>query len=323
MKRTPAFQGFPVKKISNQGRFDIKRRNKKDDFMTKLDIIIPHHNTPQLLQRCIDSIPDREDVQIYIVDDNSDSQLVDFEKFPGKRRANVHIFLTKEGRGAGYARNVGLQHTKGDWLLFADSDDFFVPGFYEIVSRYFKSDSEMVLFKAQSVDSETLESSNRNENINCRIDECLAGKITTKEASIRVQSPWCRLVRRDFVERNKIRFDEVMACNDTMFTTKCTCLADKVDVCDEVLYVVTYRQGSLWDSRKKNPKNYLIRLKVQIARNKYVENFGFAQLPILGYVLKSSSIGISTFFKALWIAIYKGALFQGLKFYIWKGNHRC
>lgn len=285
-----------------------------------LSIIIPHHNTPDLLQRCIDSIPDREDVQIYIVDDNSDSQIVDFEKFPGTERANVHIFLTKAGRGAGYARNVGLQHAKGDWLLFADSDDYFVPEFYEIVLRYFNSDCEMTLFKAQSVDSETLEPSNRNENINRRIDECLAGKITGKEASIRVQSPWCRLIRRDFVERNKIRFDEVMACNDTMFCTKATCLATKVAVCPEPIYVVTYRQGSLWNSRKSNPRNYLIRLEVQIRRNKYVRPYGFMPLPIIGYVIKSLDINFATFVKALWIAISKGALFQGLKFYMRKVN---
>ena len=35
-------------------------------------IIIPHRNIPQLLQRCIDSIPSRDDLQIIIVDDNSD-----------------------------------------------------------------------------------------------------------------------------------------------------------------------------------------------------------------------------------------------------------
>lgn len=283
-----------------------------------LSIIIPHHNTPQLLQRCIDSIPDREDVQIYIVDDNSDSPIVDFGNFPGKERSNTQIFFTKEGRGAGYARNVGLQHAKGDWLLFADSDDFFVPDFYEIVSQYFNSDSEMVLFKAQSVDSETLEPSNRNENINRRIDECLAGNITAKEASIRVQSPWCRLIRRDFVEWNKIRFDEVMACNDAMFCTKATCLATSISACEEPIYVVTYRQGSLWNSRKNNPKNHLIRLEVQIRRNNYVRPYGFKPLPIIGYVIKSLDINFVTFIKALWIAVSKGALFQGITHYFRK-----
>ena len=280
-----------------------------------LSIIIPHHNTPRLLQRCIDSIPSTGGIQTIIVDDNSDPALVDFENFMGKDRKDFEVYFTKEGRGGGYARNVGLQHAKGEWLLFADSDDFFTEGFYDVVSNYFATDADMVMFKADSVDSDTLEPSNRSENINNRIDECLAGKITAKEASIRVQSPWCRLVRRSFVEKNGIRFDEVMACNDTMFTTKCTCLADKVEVSPEVIYTVTYRQGSLWDSRKKNPKNYLTRLEVQIQRNKYVKKFGFNTLPIIGYVFKALNIGIKTFITALWISISRGALFQGLWYY--------
>ena len=88
-------------------------------------IIIPHKNTPQLLQRCLDSIPIRVDIQIIIVDDFSDSTIVDFNNFPGSNRLNVEIYLTKEGKGAGYARNVGLTKAKGKWILFADSDDFF------------------------------------------------------------------------------------------------------------------------------------------------------------------------------------------------------
>lgn len=288
---------------------------KKEGQIPTLSIIIPHHDTPKLLQRCLDSIPVDRDIEVVVVDDNSDETIVDFSKFPGEGRYCVEVYLTKEGRGAGYARNVGLQHAKGEWLLFADSDDFFTEGFYNVVSKWFETDADMVMFKANSVDSDTLEPSNRSENINNRIDECLAGKITAKEASIRVQSPWCRLIRRSFVERNGIRFDEVMACNDTMFTTKCTCLANKVEVSAEVIYTVTYRQGSLWDSRKKNPKNYLTRLEVQIRRNKYVKKYGFVPLPIMGYVMRGIQINLATFTKALWMAVSCGALFQGLAFY--------
>ena len=83
----------------------------------KYSIIIPHKNIPQLLQRCLDSIPFRGDVQVIVVDDNSDSSIVNFENFPGIKRPNIEVYLTKEGRGAGYARNVGLQHVKGKWIL--------------------------------------------------------------------------------------------------------------------------------------------------------------------------------------------------------------
>ena len=284
--------------------------------MQLLNIIIPHHNTPGLLQRCIDSIPEMEEIQVYVVDDNSNPDLVNFSEFPGKDRKNVHIYLTKDGKGAGYARNVGLLQAKGDWLLFADSDDFFVPDFYKIVSKFFDSDADMILFKANSVNSDTLEPSNRNKNINNRIDECLNGLLTAKEASISVQSPWCRLIKRDFVEKYHIRFDEVMSCNDTMFTTKATCFAEKVLVCDQVVYVVTHRTGSLWDSRKIDPKNYLTRIKVQIRRNKFVSKYGFKKEPIIGHVYRALDISFTTFLKALWLAIKEFGLFHGFSFYL-------
>lgn len=281
-------------------------------------IIIPHHNTPDLLQRCLDSIPDIETFQVIVVDDNSDPTIVDFDNVRNHGRANTEVYLTKEGRGAGYARNVGLKHAKGHWLLFADSDDFFELNLEQILDRYKDSTCDMILFRARSVYSDTLQPANRNENINGRIAEALNGDITAKEASIRVQSPWCRLINREFVEKNVITFDEVMSSNDVMFTTKCTCLAKKIDVADSSLYVVTYREGSLWQSRKTNPKNYLTRIKVMINRNKYVKPFGFKPLPIFGYVIKAKSIGLATLIKAICIAVKERALFQGFSFYLRK-----
>ena len=64
--------------------------------MINYSIIIPHKNIPNLLQRCLDSIPNREDVQIIVVDDNSDPNIVDFDKFPGLNRSNVEVIFTKE-----------------------------------------------------------------------------------------------------------------------------------------------------------------------------------------------------------------------------------
>ena len=55
--------------------------------------IIPHRNVPHLLQRCIDSIPKRDDIQIIIVDDNSDPKIVNFECFPGLNEKCGFCFL--------------------------------------------------------------------------------------------------------------------------------------------------------------------------------------------------------------------------------------
>lgn len=278
-------------------------------------IIIPHHNIPGLLHRCIQSIPDKKAFQVIVIDDNSDPSVVNFDQLKTLDRKYTEIILTKEGKGAGYARNIGLSKAKGEWVLFADSDDFFVDDIEQILERYKESDNDMILFKAQSVDSDTLQAADRNENINNRIDDVRQGKITTRDASLAVQSPWCRLIKRQFIIANQIQFEEVIASNDTMFTTKCSCLANSIDVSDSELYVVTYRKGSLWDSRKTNPDNYLTRLKVQIRRNDYIKQFGIKASPILGYVMGARHIGFRTFMSALWIAISQKAIFHGFRHY--------
>ena len=63
-------------------------------------IIIPHKNVPDLLQRCLDSIPKRDDLHIIVVDDNSDSKIVDFDRFPGLNNPQCTVIFTKEGEGS-------------------------------------------------------------------------------------------------------------------------------------------------------------------------------------------------------------------------------
>ena len=54
--------------------------------MTNYSFVIPHHNSPTLLNRCLDSIPQREDIEIIVVDDNSDA-----DKKPQEDRPDVKL----------------------------------------------------------------------------------------------------------------------------------------------------------------------------------------------------------------------------------------
>lgn len=81
-----------------------------ENLSLNYSLIIPHKNIPNLLKRCLDSIPQRDDMEIILVDDNSDPNIVDFEHFPGKTRQGVRLIFDKQGGGAGRARNW-------DWML--------------------------------------------------------------------------------------------------------------------------------------------------------------------------------------------------------------
>ena len=89
-------------------------------------IIIPHYHIPDLLMRCLDSIPVRDDIQVIVVDDCSPEVDTYLLKYPALSRPFLELYHTPIGGSAGRARNIGMDHARGKWLIFIDADDFFV-----------------------------------------------------------------------------------------------------------------------------------------------------------------------------------------------------
>ncbi|WP_163712910.1 glycosyltransferase family 2 protein [Mangrovibacterium lignilyticum] len=183
-------------------------------------IIIPHKNTPDLLQRCLDSIPKRADIQIIVVDDNSDPGKIDFNNFPGKNEKNIEIIFSKEGKGAGHARNLGLKHCEGKWILFADSDDFFTTNFLLILDRYKDLNFDILFFNVIAIINDTFEPSKRvsklNEYIERAYDNTCADAIN--DLKYKVNAPWYKMYSRKFISDFNLNFAEVIKGNDMFFT---------------------------------------------------------------------------------------------------------
>ena len=96
-------------------------------------IIIPHYNCPDLLTRCLDSIPVREDIQVLVIDDCSPGADKYKELYPALSRPYLEFYNTPFGGSAGRARNIGLDHAKGKWIVCVDADDLLVPEAAEIL----------------------------------------------------------------------------------------------------------------------------------------------------------------------------------------------
>lgn len=210
--------------------------------MINYSFIIPHKNTPNLLQKCLDSIPRRDDVQIIVVDDNSDEDKVDFSSFPGLDDPIVEVYLTKEGKGAGYARNVGLKHAVGKWLVFADADDFFNPCISEAMDEYVDSNADVVFLKNTSIVLPDYSPSTRGAELNRRVDYALQ----TGDCSMAVlySSPWQKFFKREFLEKNDIRFNEVRWGNDVVFMGR-VAAAKTLVASDKPIYCLTESAGSI------------------------------------------------------------------------------
>lgn len=206
-------------------------------------IIIPHRNIPNLLKRCLDSIPRRNDIQIIIVDDNSDIGKVDFEHFPGIGEKCVEVYFQKEGRGAGYARNVGIKHAKGKWLLFADADDTYTSTFAEFLTRYKYVSADVVYFKANIVYG--VDSRCPFSLMNYYIDQYINNRGSLNDVKFGAWEPWNKMIKRELVCNNDIQFDEIPASNDKMFSLKVGEIAKDVLVVDNRCYNYIIRGDSI------------------------------------------------------------------------------
>ena len=239
-------------------------------------IIIPHKNIPNLLQRCLDSIPVRDDVEVIVVDDNSDPRKVDFEHFPRWKGMHYQYFLTKEGKGAGYARNVGLDHAQGRWIVFADADDFFPEDFNALLDEMVDAKEDIVFFNYINVLS---------DNITKIVEERTGYRtyITTyldgdqSEFNLRTffVVPWCKLVKKNLIERHRIRFNEVRWGNDVYFSAQVGCRAQTIRVSEKIGYVLTSRKGSLTDHKFKTPREYRVRLTEGVKCDRLFQQFGY------------------------------------------------
>ena len=209
-------------------------------------IIIPHRNIPHLLQRLLSSIPQRNDMEVIIVDDNSNPECVDFEYFPGIERNDTKVIFDKKGGGGGYARNIGLSHATGERVVFADADDFFNYCFNDVLDDCLNVESDIVYCKAASLDSDFYTPTFRTNHLNRYVDSFLKGD-KAGETNLRYMfgEPWCKIIKKSLIVENQIKFDETSIHNDTTFSYLCGFHAKSVAVDKRAIYNVTSREGSV------------------------------------------------------------------------------
>ena len=232
--------------------------------------IIPHHNCPDLLDRCLSSIPQRDDIQIVVVDDNSDADKKPIEC--GRPEVEYVYIDKKDTKGAGKARNIGLSKAKGKWLLFPDSDDYYNEDFIKVLDLYKDKDIDVLYFNYTFIDGETGNVLPIN-NLQDTIDSFDQSK--EKEDIIRYQnnSPWTKMVRRDFIEQIRVYYEEVPNGNDVLFSLWIGYKAKKIAVNSEKLYNYIKTSNSL-GTKNQSPIELMCRITHAVKHNAYNNRLG-------------------------------------------------
>ena len=260
-----------------------------------ISIIIPHYNSQELLRRLLDSIDYSIDTEVIVVDDKSNQDIEEFQDLKNSEKYNNVKFLDNKTsvKSAGACRNIGLKHASSKWVLFADADDRFVEGYSKILQRYLDSQYDVVFLTPTSIDLETNEKSYRHYNSKKIIAKYLdiQDEASTLLLKYKIPEPWAKLIRREFLEKHAIRFDETIAANDRMFSTRVGYYMKKFAATKDIAYCVSFCKGSLtnnlskkvFETRMSVYINYYHFLKERLTRRQ------FKQLDISGrkFIFKS------------------------------------
>ena len=219
--------------------------NKKTATAPKISILVPIFNVAEFLDECLSSIKKQtlKDIEIICINDGSTDNSLEIIKSYAKDDDRF-VIVDKKNSGYGDSMNQGLKKATGDFIGIVESDDSIKPDMYENLYKL-ASKNEAQVAKGNAIwywasNNKAVETNLVDEdNINKVINPSEKTGIFYKIPSI-----WAAIYRRDFIEKNKIKFSPTPGASyqDTGFSYKVWAMAERVIFTDKAyLY---YRQDN-------------------------------------------------------------------------------
>lgn len=215
----------------------------------RTSIIMPVYNTASTVIAAIESVlvqtdPDFE--LLVMIDGSPDhsAQLIAeyLQQNPDER---VRVFNNTENQGLSAMRNQGLDHARGEWVTFPDSDDALYPTFLERLHYHAERTGAQVVNCAHNMVATDGSTTQRLKGT--------PGTLTGQEAAFALLkdqlSPyaWDKIIRRELFEN--VRYPQIERAEDECALLDCYLRAQSVTVIDEPLYAYAVSAGSLTWSR--------------------------------------------------------------------------
>ena len=213
--------------------------------MPKVSVIVPFYNVEGYIEKCLDTLVNQtlEDIEIILVNDGSkDNSILIAKKFLEKYPKKI-VYLEKENGGLSDARNFGIPYAKGEYIAFLDSDDYVEKNMYEeIYNLAKKENSDMVQcnFYWEYIDKNKKKIGDMQKYSNKK-------ELITKG---RVEA-WNKLIKREILENEEIRFPKGLRYEDVEFTYKLAPYLEKVSFIDKPFIHYIQRQNSISNSQNE------------------------------------------------------------------------
>ncbi len=205
-------------------------------------IIIPAYNAEALIGMCLDSLTAQDyptgKYEIIVVDDCSPDGLADVVRDRQEGSPNIVLLRTERNVRQGGARNLGLDHARGRYVLFVDADDMWLRR--DVLSTFarFLANSEDVSFveasdyKGVGFDEVPELSASDAPELNARYVTSTERLLVSKNLC----ACWLSCYKKEFLLDSELRFAEGVCFEDLDWRMRCVAMADRIAVIDFLFY---------------------------------------------------------------------------------------
>ena len=215
-----------------------------------VSIIVPVYNGEAHLRRCVESIlnQDYPELELILVDDGSRDASYALMQDYARRDSRVRA-VHKENGGVSSTRNRGLALAQGDYIQFADVDDWLPMDATKLLVREMEARPvELVIgdFYRVVEDKVSRKGSLPAEGVLSRQD--YADAMLRGSADLYYGVLWNKLYRREIIAREGLRMDETISYSEDMiFNLEYLMHVQHIAVLKAPVYYYQYTKGSLVD----------------------------------------------------------------------------
>ena len=227
--------------------------------MLKLSIIIPVYNVEQYIRPCLESVIRQglkeECYEVIVVNDGTEDRSIEMIQDLISRYQNI-IVINQKNQGLSMARNNGLQVATGEYVLFIDGDDLLMDNCLSyLLNKTISSKADLVVadYIRMNDDQITKNIGHPFTQNDGRVLEKTGEDLFLNDLDPNCCYVWRTLYRREFLDKNSLRFIPNICFEDIPFTHQCYAKADLCLKVNWVMYI--YRKGhvtitSTFDKKK-------------------------------------------------------------------------
>ena len=218
--------------------------------MPKITTIIPIYNAQEYINTLANSLSCQtlQDFEIVFVDDGSTDSTVNILEDYAAKDSKVKIFK-QQNQGQGSARNKGIAEATGEYIYFADQDDWIDSDLFEVAYNKAKEfDADIVeLFHVYEYG---IKSQPHTLDYTLPENQSFDYKINKKYLFGTSFAGWSKFVKRDLVISANIKFSECRSLEDYIYTVKAKINAKKIISIEKPNYHYVVRADSDLYSKK-------------------------------------------------------------------------